>query len=522
MIYHTKAHIPVTNYERNNDRLHRRMERSAKREQAKVEAEKTIEQKEKKHQDELRERRKRQQQEKKERMIAEKENKRRKREEKRLAEEEKIRIEMEENRRLLEEQQAEKERKRIEELHRNEARKLAEEQERKRMMEEKREELEKRRKEVEERLSEIEEERHILLKLKRRLDMEVYQLENKRSSEGLEEDDLLYPPYVTHAEQQTEIAGFDLEELLTENELLKKEVNLQQFSMSLIAGNDKRSKFYTGLPWNVVLHLYQFLLPEVNSSRALDMEDEFFLVLVRLRLGLLLDDLAQRFKISNASVGRIFQKWLEVMYHRLQFLIKWPEREVIRQNMPMAFKQLYPKCVCIIDCSEIFIETPTNFSARSKTYSNYKKNNTVKFLIGITPCGSISFLSECWGGRVSDKVITQESKFLNHIQPGDVILADRGFTIADDIGMYGGRLEIPSFTRGKNQLSQRDVEQSKQLSTVRIHVERVIGHLKKKYTILGGPIPINMLKHKNDMDVSNIDKILFVCGALCNLTKSVV
>ena len=93
------------------------------------------------------------------------------------------------------------------------------------MMEEKREELEKRRKEVEERLPEIEEERHILFKLKRRLDMEVYQLENKRSSEGLEEDDLLYPPYVTHTEQQTEIAGFDLEELLTENELLKKEVN---------------------------------------------------------------------------------------------------------------------------------------------------------------------------------------------------------------------------------------------------------------------------------------------------------
>ncbi len=46
------------------------------------------------------------------------------------------------------------------------------------------------------------------------------------------------------------------------------------------------------------------------------------------------------------------------------------------------------------------------------------------------------------------------------------------------------KLEIPSFTRGKSQLLQADVENSKQLSSVRIHVERVIGHMKKKYRIL--------------------------------------
>jgi len=37
--------------------------------------------------------------------------------------------------------------------------------------------------------------------------------------------------------------------------------------------------------------------------------------------------------------------------------------------MPEVFKQLYPNCRCIIDCSELFIETPVNFDARSKTYS---------------------------------------------------------------------------------------------------------------------------------------------------------
>ena len=110
---------------------------------------------------------------------------------------------------------------------------------------------------------------------------------------------------------------------------------------------------------------------------------------------------------------------------------------------------------------------PANFSACSKTYSDYKKHNTLKFLIGITSCGSISYLSKCWGGRVSDKQLTLESNFFSYLEPGDV-LADRGFTIADDVAVHGAKLEIPAFTRGEKQLTQREVELSKQLSMVRI------------------------------------------------------
>ena len=166
------------------------------------------------------------------------------------------------------------------------------------------------------------------------------------------------------------------------------------------------------------------------------------------QLNLVFQDSSSRFSISLTSTSVIFQKWLNVTFIRLQFFISWPTREV-RQNMPPLFKQFYPHCVVIIDCSEIFIDTPSQFEARSKTYSNYKKHNTVKFLIGITPCGSISFLSQCWGGRVSDKNLTQQCGFLSKLQHGDVVLADRGFTIEEDVAVYGAKLEIPAFTRGK-------------------------------------------------------------------------
>ena len=140
--------------------------------------------------------------------------------------------------------------------------------------------------------------------------------------------------------------------------------------------------------------------------------------------------------------------------------------------MPKIFKDLYPCTRCVIDCSEIFTERPCAYQARAQIYSNYKKHNTVKFLIGITPNGAVSFLSLCWGGRTTDKCITKNSGFLEH---GDVILVDWGFDVSDDLGVCGVRLEIPSFSRGKKQLSLQEIQYSKRLSKVRIHVERVIG-----------------------------------------------
>ena len=90
------------------------------------------------------------------------------------------------------------------------------------------------------------------------------------------------------------------------------------------------------------------------------------------------------------------------------------------------------------------------------------------------------------GGRATDKFITMHSGLLNLLEHGDTVLADRGFDIGDDIALHGATLQIPSFTRGKKQLSVQEVECSQRISKVRIHIERVIGLLKNKYTILQG------------------------------------
>ncbi|XP_061578516.1 uncharacterized protein LOC133444661 isoform X2 [Cololabis saira] len=81
------------------------------------------------------------------------------------------------------------------------------------------------------------------------------------------------------------------------------------------------------------------------------------------------------------------------------------------------------------------------------------------------------------------------------------------------VAAHGATLRIPAFTKGKRQLSAQEVDTSRQLSRVRIHVERVIGRWKN-FRILQTRIPLSQ--------ADLLDDIVIVCASLTNLSKSVV
>jgi hypothetical protein len=234
---------------------------------------------------------------------------------------------------------------------------------------------------------------------------------------------------------------------------------------------------------------------------------------MKLRLNLQNQDLAHRFEVSATTVSDIMNRCLPVFANKLKFLIHWPSKEDVVRTLPRTFRVTYKSARCIIDCTEIFIERPGNLTARAATWSSYKHHNTLKYLIGITPCGSISFVSKAFSGRTSDKVVTQRSGFLDMLEPYDLILADRGFLIEEEISSRNCYLSIPAFTKGQTQLSQRNVECSRQLARVRIHVERAIQRIKN-FQILNSPLPLILVPH--------IDSILTICSAITNLQPKLV
>ena len=161
-------------------------------------------------------------------------------------------------------------------------------------------------------------------------------------------------------------------------------------------------------------------------------------ILINLRLNPSVQDLAYCFGVHCSTVSRIFLKWL-MLDTKLKPLLLWPECEDLRRTMPECFRASFKdKVAVVIACFEVFIECPSNLLARAAAWSTctYKHHNTVKFLICIIPQGVVNYISDTWGGRVSDKYLIEHCSILAKLLPGDVVLADRGFDIADSVGMY--------------------------------------------------------------------------------------
>jgi DDE superfamily endonuclease/Helix-turn-helix of DDE superfamily endonuclease len=325
----------------------------------------------------------------------------------------------------------------------------------------------------------------------------------------------------------------NFERVTNDNIFLREEIQsmktnslgLCDFTRSNFQDNDTLVKFYTGFVSFAAL----FAFFELSSKyvkhcgkNALPKFTEFLLVLIKLRLNVPYKDLSFRFKVDETTASRIFLKWIDGMFIVSKGMIIWPDRATRVNSMPKIFKNLYgDRVTAIIDCFELFIYRPSNPLARTLTWSHYKSHNTLKYLISIAPQGIINFVSIGWGGKVSDKQITKESGFLDYLKPGDFVMADRGFTIDDLLKPLNCSLIIPAFTRGKSQLSYMECKKSREIANLRIHVERIIGLLRNKYSILSEALSPDLLI-KDDERIPLIDKIVKVCCALVNNSPSII
>ena len=327
--------------------------------------------------------------------------------------------------------------------------------------------------------------------------------------------------------------------LTKENDLLKKNMSFKSkskatFSYQIIK-TDKKMNFYTGIStvalFNVIFSLLRPYLPKVKywrgrkttslvkrisiSQKSLSNKDEFLMVLMRLRLGLMNEDLADRFGISTSSASNIFTTWINLLSKVLgHCMLTWLPKESVQENLPAIFRKAgHAKTRCIIDCTEVFIERPKSLHAQAATWSDYKSHNTFKFLIAISPTGFITFVSSCYGGRASDKFICNDSGFYELLDYGDEVMADRGFQIQEDLMLRYCSLSVPPGARVKSQMTPAECKKTKCIANLRIHVERAINRITT-FRILKSPLPICMTFHANE--------IIRTCSALCNFKTPLI
>ena len=163
------------------------------------------------------------------------------------------------------------------------------------------------------------------------------------------------------------------------------EVVKLKFGLMRFAGSNDDIWFYTGFPnYATFVSFYEFLLPAANQLNYWGSEnaesrtelkhgvqckiqpiDELFMTLYKLRCDALEKDIADRFQVSWSTVSRTLITWINFLYYSLKELPIWPTSKMVKETMPTCFKEHYPNTRVIIDCTELFIEMPSSFTAQS-------------------------------------------------------------------------------------------------------------------------------------------------------------
>ena len=161
---------------------------------------------------------------------------------------------------------------------------------------------------------------------------------------------------------------------------------------------------------------------------------------------------------------------------------------------------------------EVRCQIPSSLQLNGELFSNYKHHTSLKGLIGISPGGAITFISQLYTGSISDREIVATSGFLDlPFEDNDSVMADKGFTIQDLLPM-GVSFNIPPFLGSSSQMPAEDVVKTQEIASLRIHVERAINKIKN-FHIWDEVIPLHQLGLVNQM--------WSVCVILCNAQPNI-
>ena len=235
------------------------------------------------------------------------------------------------------------------------------------------------------------------------------------------ESDVAMEVTVGTDEDSAQTSGAVMGEMLSSQSTNHVEIqcNLSQpavLSVRNFVDSPRAILYYTGFKtYQQFMLLFSILGPCVSHlpvSCHLSCEDQLFMTLMKLRLATNDFELSILFGISQKMVSKIFLTWMNFMFYQLSEINFWPTKQAVSDTMPMQFKKHFPSTRVIIDATEFPIQKPTHVGHQSASFSTYKNTNTLKVLVGCTPRGLVSYVSDAYGGSTSDRQICERSDLI--------------------------------------------------------------------------------------------------------------
>lgn len=181
---------------------------------------------------------------------------------------------------------------------------------------------------------------------------------------------------------------------------------------------EKKVCFHTGLPSTEIrLTVFDHISTSITQhSQTLSKFQEFIMVLIKLRLNI------PSPSISTNSIQDIFlmvdcNRFLFVVTHLLA-----RQKSAMETNANVFPLSIWQKS----DCDHrllwsFYWSTNKPSSTSTNFFPSHKHHNTIKVLIGITPQGTISYISQAQEGRTSDKYLNENCGLLVKLMPGDIV-----------------------------------------------------------------------------------------------------
>lgn len=245
---------------------------------------------------------------------------------------------------------------------------------------------------------------------------------------------------------------------------------------------------------------FNFVYPDDKQKRfELLLKERIYLILIKMKTNLAFINISTLFGVSRSTISRNFQYMVPRLEKVLSPALYFPEIGEIRKKMPKCFKPNFTTVRTVFDCTEIEIPQLKCLKCRIVCYSHYKGRQTIKYLIGITPGGFISYLSPAYCGKASDKFIFNNENVINRFEPYiDSIMSDKGFHVEKECSERGINLIRPHFLRNKTQFSKSEAKKNDDVAKSRVHVERSIQRFKE-FDILTQKVDRNLLPYMDSL-----------------------